>query len=272
MVPDDLRKRVTEKLGPRRERDADEELDGGRMPLVEHLSELRKRLVYSLLAIGVTSGIAWCWNDVLVRFLELPLLRALPKDARKLYFTGIGDKFFIYLKVSLVVGTSAATPFLLYQLWRFIAPGLYQDERRAVAPFVLLGSLAFYLGLAFAYAVVLPTGYNFLVNFGGDEQAIITLTDYFGLTLKLLLALGLVFEVPVLILILVRLGIVDVALLRKYRRHAFLVNAVLAAVLTPTPDAATMLLVLFPLQALYEVALFGARWFAPKPVAEEPAP
>lgn len=271
MASDDLRKRVTERLGPRRE--AEDELDGGRMPLVDHLSELRKRLVYALLAVIVTSAVAWNWNDVIVRFLELPLLDVLPKDARKLYFTGIGDKFFVYLKVSLCTGAAAATPFLLYQLWRFIAPGLYSDERRAVAPFVLLGSFAFYAGLAFAYYIVLPTGYAFLVNFGGDEQAIITLTDYFALTLKLLIVLGLVFEVPVLILILVRLGILDAAILRKYRRHAFLLNSILAAVLTPTPDAATMLLVLLPLHLLYEMAVVGARWFEPtKRPAEEPAP
>lgn len=253
-------------MRPRPEAEAD--LDGGKMPLVDHLAELRKRLVYSLLTVGVLTAVTWNFNDVLVRFLEEPLLRALPKEAQKLYFTGIGDKFFVYLKVSLAVAFAAATPFLLYQLWRFVAPGLYADERRAVAPFVFLGSLAFYAGLAFAYYLVLPTGYKFLIQFGGDEQAMITLTEYFGLTLKLLLVLGLVFEVPVLISILVRLGVIDGAQLRKFRKHAFLANALLAAMLTPTPDAATMLLVLAPLQLLYELALFGARWFEPK---KEPA-
>jgi sec-independent protein translocase protein TatC len=263
MNSDDLRKRLADRLGPRRE--AENELDAGRMPLTDHLAELRKRLVYALLAVGVLTAVAWNWNEALVRFLEMPLLRALPPEARRLYFTGIADKFFVYLKVCIAVGTSVATPILLYQVWRFIAPGLYRDERRAVAPFVVLGTVAFYLGLAFAYYVVLPAGYAFLVRFGGDEEAIITLTEYFGLTLKLLLVLGFVFEVPVLILVLVRLGILDGPMLRKFRRQAFLLNAVLAAVLTPTPDAATMLLVLGPLQLLYEVSVVAAGWFTPKP-------
>jgi len=266
METDDIRKRLAQRLGPRR--DAEDELDGGRMPLTDHLTELRKRLVYAIAIIGVATAVVWNFNDIIIRFLEQPLLRSLPANAQRLYFTGIGDKFFVYLKVSMFVGCVAATPLLLYQVWRFIAPGLYQNERSSVAPFVLIGSLAFYVGLAFCYYVVLPTSYGFLVKFGGDEQAMITLTEYFGLTLKLLIALGLVFEMPVLILILVRLGILDATMLKKFRRQAFLVNAVMAAVLTPTPDAATMLLVMIPLHLLYELALFAARWFEPKPKPE----
>lgn len=236
--------------------------DETRMPLWEHLDELRRGLIRSLLAVGAALIVTYQYCQPIVRFLERPLLDILP-PGESLYYTGIGDKFFVYLKVSILAAVFAVAPFWLYELWKFVTPALYRDERKFAAVFVFLGSVAFVVGAAFAYYLVIPFGYKFLMEFGsGDEKAIITLTEYFGLTLKMILALGLVFELPVLLILLARFGIVDEALLIKNRRFAFVVTSVVSAIATPSPDAFTMLIVMVPLYALYELSIFGVRWVA----------
>lgn len=233
-----------------------------RMLLWEHLDELRSGLIRSLLAIGLVLIVTYYYCEPIVRFLEQPLLDILP-PGESLYYTGIGDKFFIYLKVSIIASVFIVSPYLLFEIWKFIAPALYREERRFAFAFVIMGSIAFVVGAAFAYYVVIPFGYKFLLNFGsGEEKAIITLTEYFGLTLKMLLALGIVFELPVLLILLARFGIVDEALLVKNRRLAFVAASVVSAIATPSPDAFTMLIVLFPLYFLYEISIIGVRWVA----------
>ena len=258
MATDDFRKRVAERLGPRQ--DADDELNSGRMPLVDHLSELRKRLVYSLLFVTVTTAVAWNFNDVIVHFLELPLLRTLPANAQKLYFTGIGDKFFIYLKVAIYTGLFIASPLLLNELWKFVSPALYKKEKKVAFPLLFATWFAFVLGGLFSYYIVIPNGYSFLIGFGSDsDRPMITLTEYFSLTTQLLLALGCVFELPVAMVLLVRFGILEIATITKFRGPVYVGMAVLSAVVTPTPDAFTMLLVLIPLCLLFELSVIFSK-------------
>ena len=235
----------------------DEEL---RLPLWEHLEELRNILIRSLLALSVGAIAAYCFCDEIVKFLERPLIGVLPEGQRHLYFTGVADKFLIYFKVSLLSSLILTGPFLLYQAWLFISPGLYRHERRFVGAFIAFGSLTFLLGLVFAYYIVIPYGYKFLIEFGGENDLpIITLKAYFDLTLKLMVAVGLLFEMPVLIVLLGKFGIVTPEILTKYRRHAMLAISVVSALVTPSPDAITLVMVMIPLYLLYEISIFAVR-------------
>ena len=242
-------------------------------PVWEHLEELRTRLVRVTIALLITTIIAYQYAEKLVRWLEAPLLKALPPDQAFLYFTGIADKFFAYVKVSFVAGLAIASPYLLMQLWGFVAPALEQKERKLVVPFTVFGTLALVAGIAFGYFVVLPTGYHFLIHFGSPhEKPLITMSEYFSLTLKLLLALGLVFEVPVVMGLLARFGVIQADTLRRVRKQAIVVNAIVAAVLTPTPDAFTMMLVLVPLLLLYELGIAVVAWMEKAGRIDEPQP
>ncbi len=232
-----------------------------RMSLWEHLDELRSRIVYCLVAVGVVLCGTYYFSEHLVHFLERPLTKLLPPGEDYLYFTGLTDKFFTYLQVSIYSAIFVASPFLLYQVWRFVSPALRVNEKRFLVPFLFLGTFFFGVGLAFAYYLVLPLGYKFLIEFGSsNEKALITLTEYFSLTVKLMLALGLVFELPVVLILLAQFGIVDADMLTRMRRQAIVGIAILSAIITPTPDAFTMILVMVPLWLLYEFSIVAVRW------------
>lgn len=249
------------------------DLDSSRMPLWQHLDELRKSLVRSLLVLSVVTFFTYQYADKILEILEKPILDALPPESRKLYFTGVTDKFMVYLKAAIYSAVFVSAPFLLFELYRFVSPGLYKKERRMVIPFIFFGTFFFILGGVFAYYMVLPYGYQFLVNFGSSaEVPLITLGEYFKLTLQLILMMGAVFELPVVLMLLARFGIVDAKLLSKIRPQAYMALSVVAALITPTPDAFTMVLVLVPLCLLYEVSYWMVRWTvkqAAKPDEEE---
>jgi sec-independent protein translocase protein TatC len=237
-----------------------------RMPLWQHLDDLRKVLFRSVLIVALGSLVTYNFADKIVHFLELPLLEVLPEGQKNLYFTGIADKFFVYLKISIYAALALTSPALLFQVWRFVAPALYKNERKALLPFLGIGTIAFYIGMAFAYAVVLPSGYKFLIEFGPPtEKPLITISEYFSLTLQLMVGLGIVFELPVVLMILGRLGIVGPEALRAARPFAYVSLSVLAAFITPTPDAFTMLLVMVPLFLLYEASLILVKWVSVTP-------
>jgi len=241
------------------------------MPLWEHLDDLRKVMVRCLLIILVGFLAVYSFADQIVAFLEKPLLDVLPEGQKHLYFTGIADKFFIYLKISVYVSIAMTSPLLLHQVWGFIAPALYKHERKVVAPFLFFATLSFVAGLAFAYYMVLPTGYKFLIEYGPQtERPIITISEYFTLTLQLMIALGVVFELPVALMVLGRLGIIQPELLSRMRAHAYVLLSVLAAFITPTPDAFTMLLVMVPLFLLYELSVFLVKMTARQRVISSP--
>ena len=229
-------------------------------PITQHLEDLRKCLIRSLLALVVGAALTFNYIGPVMEFLEEPLLQALPPDRMHLYFTGIADKFMTYFKVGLLLSFCVTMPFILYQIWIFVSPGLYRHEKKFALPFVIFSCLSFLAGVAFAHFVVLPTAFDFLIHFGGDrDQPMITLTEYFAFTLKMLLALGLVFEMPVIMVVLGKFGVVNAPLLKKYRRHAFVAIAVIAAIATPTPDAMSMLMVMMPMYLLYEISIIGVR-------------
>lgn len=240
------------------------EMDPSRMPVWSHLEALRATLFRCLLILLVGTSITYFYSERVLYFLERPLFAVLPKEQAFLYFTGVADKFFIYLKVSIYSAIALCSPLLIYEIWKFVAPALYRNEKRFFGPFLLFGTGAFFTGMTFAYTVVIPTGYKFLLEFGPDrERPLITMNDYFSLTLQLLLAMGAVFELPVVMMLLAKFGIIQSHTLTKIRPQAYIALAILAAVVTPTPDAFTMVLVLVPLCLLYELSVVLVRWIAP---------
>jgi len=234
------------------------------MPLWAHLDELRKALIRLLVVLGVSTCVTYQYSDQIVYFLEKPLLDILPEGEKFLYFTGIADKFVIYFKISILASLFLTCPYLLFEIWRFIAPGLYGKEKKFAIPFMFLGTVSFFLGSAFAYYIIVPFGYEFLIQFGSPtDKAIITLTEYFDITIKLILAVGLVFEMPVVLMLLGKLGLVSSAWLKSQRRSAFIAISVISALATPSPDAFTMFLVMVPLWMLFELSIVLVKWVQP---------
>ena len=245
-----------------------------KMPFLEHLGELRKRIMWSLVAIIGGLLIALNFTDRLMKLVRRPFEQAVP--GQKLVFVTPTEAFWVYMKVALIAGCVLAMPFVLYQIWAFISPGLYGHEKRYAVPFVIVGSVFFLLGATFAQLVVIPFAMRFLVTFPGpDLTPMISIGSYVDFVLKFTLAFGGVFELPVLITLAARMGLVTPQLLSKNRKYAILINFILAAVLTPTPDVFNQALMAGPLCVLYELGIVSARLFGrPRkaPVAaEEPA-
>jgi sec-independent protein translocase protein TatC len=191
------------------------------------------------------------------------------KDGETLIYTGLPEAFFTYLKVAFLTGLIVASPIILYQFWMFVAPGLYKTERRMMAPVVLLSSLFFIGGALFGYFVVFPWGFKFFLGFATDTiRPLPSMREYFGFSAKLLLAFGLVFELPIVLTFLAKLGIVSVEFLKKNRKYAILIFFAGAAILTP-PDVITQIMMALPLMALYEISIIGAKLFGKKKPKEE---
>jgi sec-independent protein translocase protein TatC len=231
-----------------------EDLD--RMSLIEHLEELRKRIVRSLLAVGV--GFAACWIFVrpITDFLARPVYKVLPGS--RLAFLGVTDPFILYVKVAALVGLFATSPIVLYQCWRFVSPGLYRRERHYAVPFVFFGTLFFVGGGAFAYYVAFPFALEFLVGMGSAFEPVITVDRYFRFLLYVLLGLGLMFELPIVIFLLAQIGVVTPRFLLRNFRWAVLLIFVAAAVVTPTPDVVNLCLFAVPTIALYLLGVGAA--------------
>jgi len=233
------------------------------MTLLEHLDELRRRIGVSLLAIVVGFGVCWYFAKPIFGWLERPITQFLePGD--KLAFTGLIDPFMLYIKVGLLAGIFLASPVVLYQIWLFVAPGLYRSERRFVLPFLFFTTLFFVGGGYFGYAVAFPMVCRFLLGVGSDFKQVVTISQYFSMASKVILGLGLVFELPVLILFLARLGVIDHRFLIRQFRYAVIVIFVIAAIITPTPDVATQSVFAVPMVMLYVLGiavawLFGKR-------------
>ena len=241
------------------------------MPFLEHLGELRKRILWSAVAIIVGLAIALNFTDRLMKFVRRPFDVAAP--GQKLVFLTPTEAFWVYMKVALIAGMVLAMPVVLYQIWAFVAPGLHMHEKRYAVPFVLIGSVFFLLGAAFAQLVVIPFAMHFLVTFPGPDLApMISINSYVDFVLKFTLAFGAVFELPVIITLASRMGFVTPKMLAKNRKYAILINFILAAVLTPTPDIFNQTLMAGPLCVLYELGIISARIFGKRqqPV-EKPA-
>ena len=246
-----------------------------KMPFMAHLEELRKRLIISVAAIAVGTFIAFGFKEWLFHLLMRPLIQALPQG-EKMIFTGLPEAFFVYLEVSVIAGVMLAMPVVLYEVWMFVAPGLYPSERRFAAPMVTLSTVFFAGGVLFGYSLVFPFAFKYLVGFGTDFiRPLPDMKEYMNLASALLLAFGLIFELPLVLTMLARIGIVNDAFLRKQRKYAFLLAFVAAAILTPTPDIFNQCLMAFPIIILYEISIVGAKVFGKKrreKVEEETAP
>jgi sec-independent protein translocase protein TatC len=228
-----------------------------RMSLLEHLEELRRRIVYSLLALLVACAAAWTFVREIYSFLEEPIRPHLPEGTR-LSYLGPADPLLLYIKVALLAGLFLAAPVILYQVWRFVSPGLYPKERRWAAPFVVLGTLFFLAGGAFAYYVAFPFAVEFLLGIGELFQPVITIERYFRFLMTVILGLGLMFELPILIFLLAQIGIVTPRFLMRHFRWAVLLIFIVAALITPTPDVINLCVFAIPTIGLYLLGVFAA--------------
>jgi sec-independent protein translocase protein TatC len=239
----------------------EEPLSGKQMSFLEHLEELRQRLIRSVLAIVVGFGICFYFSDKIYRYLARPLtdtLHAL-NMSDKLVYTNPTDPFNLYIKLSLVAGLFLSSPFILWQVWLFISPGLYRHEKRYVWPFVILTSSLFMSGGLFAYKMAFPAALRFLVVFGKQFQPMISINEYWNLALTIIVGVGLVFELPVIILLLSLFGIVTPRFLIRNIRYAILITAVVAAAIAPTPDFTTLFMFWIPMVGLYIFSI-GLSW------------
>ena len=232
-------------------------------PFTAHLDELRKRLIRCFIAVAVGFVAAFGFKEQLFKILVHPLVSVM-KEGQTLIYTGLPEAFFTYLKVALLAGLILASPVLIYQFWMFVAPGLYDKEKRLMTPIVLLSTVFFVGGAFFGYFIVFPYGFKFFLGFASEIiQPLPSMREYLGFASKLLLAFGLVFELPLIITFLARLGIVSVTFLKKNRKYALLLFFIGAAILTP-PDVVTQIMMAFPLILLYEISIIGARIFGKK--------
>ena len=239
-----------------------------KIPFTGHLEELRKRLVVCFIAIGIGFVASYGFKEQIFQILSRPLISAMG-TGDKLIFTGLPEAFFTYLKVAFLSGIMLAAPVILYEFWMFLAPGLYKKERSLLVPIVFLSSRFFIGGALFGYFVVFPFGFKFFLGFASDTiQALPSMKEYLGFSAKLLLAFGLVFELPIVITFLARLGIVSVDFLKKNRKYALILFFVGAAIITP-PDVITQVMMALPLMLLYEISILGARAFGKKKSNED---
>ncbi len=239
-----------------------------KLPFTAHLEELRKRLIVCFIAVGVGFALAYAFKEKLFQILTRPLILAM-QEGDKLVFTGLPEAFFSYLKVAFLAGLMLAVPVILYEFWMFVAPGLYRKEKRILLPIVFLSSFFFVGGALFGYFVVFPFGFKFFLSFATDTiRPLPSMREYLSFASKLLLAFGLVFELPLLLTFLSKLGLVSVAFLKKNRKYAILLFFVMAAILTP-PDVVTQTMMALPMIVLYEISILGARLFERKAPDEE---
>jgi sec-independent protein translocase protein TatC len=233
------------------------------MPLTAHLEELRARVIRALLAIAVAFAATYGFAETLFEFLTRPLV-GLHNDTVQLIGTGVTEAFFTKLKVSLIAALFLASPVCFHQAWKFVAPGLYEHEKRYARPFVFFATLFFVLGAAFCYVVVFPVGYAFFVEQYGTigVTPAIRISEYLSFSARMLLAFGVTFELPVVTFFLARLGLITHRTMIRFARYAILLIFILAAILTPGPDVASQLLMAGPLLVLYTLSIGVAYFFA----------
>ena len=248
----------------------DEELAGTEQPFVEHLVELRDRLVKALIAVGVAAALLFFFPGpgALYDLLAAPLVAHLPKGAT-LIATSVISPFMVPLKILLVSAFLLALPVVLWQVWAFIAPGLYAHEKRLVLPLVVSSTLLFFVGVAFSYYVVFGQVFSFIQSFAPKSiTAAPDIEEYLSFVIGMFLAFGLAFEVPIAVILLVRMGVVSVAQLREFRGYFWVAAAVGTALVTP-PDAGSMIMLLLVVGGLYEVGIVAAQLFAKHTKAPE---
>jgi len=232
---------------------------GGDMPFLEHIEELRWRLIKAVIAVIVAAVVAFIFAEEIYKFIVYPL------GDIKLHFTEITGSFYAYLKIAFYTGILGASPVVLYQLWKFIAPGLYSKEKKVILPLVFSSTILFLIGAAFCFYLVLPFAIKFLVGYGAGEMIpIITVNSYISFTGMMILAFGLSFQLPVIGYFFGKIGLLSDRALAKGRPYAVVIILVVAAVLTPTPDIFTQLLLAVPLYFLYELTIMLIKFTGKK--------
>ncbi len=223
--------------------------------MLSHLGELRSVLIRSILIISVGTLVCWLFDDLLFSIVRSPISAYLGTDTRGLIYTGVTDKFFAHMKIALLGGVIFTCPFWIYQVWNFISPGLYKNERQITIFFVGFGSFLFLLGILFVYFVIYPIAFKFLLNFGdGKDIPMISINHYLSFFTTTVLIFGLAFELPLVLTGLSILGIVDKKFLKKNRGYAYIILACISSFATP-PDVVSMLFFMIPMILLYEISV-----------------
>jgi sec-independent protein translocase protein TatC len=249
---------------------ADEEAPDASLPkmsFLDHLEELRKRLIVSIIAIFVAFLACWNYADKIYEWVQEPLTKFLPPGDQKLAYTHLTEPFMVYMKVAFFAAIFAASPIIMWQVWRFISPGLYKRERRYAAPFIILATFFFLLGGYFGYRVLLPGACAFFVQTGQKFKQMIKIDEYFSFASTIMLASGVVFETPILIFFLARLGIVTPQFLLRKSKWAIVLSFIIAAILTPSPDMVNQTMLAVPMIGLYFLGVGVAYVFAKRPDA-----
>jgi len=254
----------------------DEEEEQAKAPLLDHLTELRDRLVYAIAALLVAFLICYFFSEEIFGFLVRPLTNAFEdQTGRRLIYTGLTETFFTYIKVSFFAGLFLAFPVIANQLWRFVAPGLYRSERRAFLPFLVATPVLFFLGGAMVYYLIIPLAWEFFLSFetpgaagGLPIQLEARVSEYLSLIIKLIFAFGLFFQMPVLLTLLARAGLVTADGLASRRKHAIVIVFICAALLTP-PDVISQIGLAVPGLLLYEISIWLARMMERKRAQRE---
>ena len=248
-------------------RDEKELAASGKMSFLDHLDELRRRIIVAIAAVGISFVACWIFHETIFDFLSVPITQHL--GDRKLTYLKPTEPFMIYMKASFYAGIFMASPVVLWQVWLFIAPGLYAREKRYAIPFLLSSSILFILGGVFAYTVGLPMTLNFLTDFGHAFEEIVTATYYFEFALVIILGCAIIFEIPIVIFFLSVMGITNARFLLKNLRYAVLIIFITAAIITPTPDIPTLMVFAAPMLLLYLVGILVAWIFGKKRLRDE---
>lgn len=246
------------------------EIESSSAPIMEHLVELRTRIIRSLLAFLVSMSISFYFADSIFNFLSLPVINLLDsyQQNTELIYTGLQQGFMVHIKISIFSGFLLAFPYISFQVWRFVAPGLYKNERRAFLPFIISSPILFITGAAFAFYIVMPLAFDFLLKFQqnqGDGMADLleikylgSINEYLSLTMAFIVAFGLCFQLPVLLTLLGKVGLITAAALSSFRKYAVVCILVVAALVTP-PDVITQIILFSVVYTLYEISIFLVR-------------
>jgi len=243
-------------------RDEKELAASGKMSFLDHLDELRRRIIVAIAAVGISFVACWIFHERIFDFLSVPITQHL--GDRKLTYLSPTEPFMIYMKASFYAGIFVASPVVLWQVWLFIAPGLYSREKRYAIPFLLSSSILFILGGVFAYTVGLPMTLSFLTRFGQNFQEIVTATFYFEFALVIILGCAIIFEIPIVIFFLSIMGVTNARFLFRNLRYAVLIIIIAAAIITPTPDIPTLMVFALPMLLLYLLGILVAWIFGKK--------